>query len=188
MNKIPEQDIALFVSLYDSGKTIAQISSITGFSRGGVYEKLKDCGTQFRSKGSFGYKHTEEAKARIGAASKKRTCSADQRAKISAALMCHFNGLNGYGNVKKQNRGYVLCYAPDHPKAHSDGYVMLHTVIAERMIGRYLASNEVVHHINRIRNDNTPQNLIVMDKRAHMKLHMEERSTERNMKKCNGFS
>jgi flagellar basal body rod protein FlgC len=87
--------------------------------------------------------------------------------------------MNGYGHTKRQNCGYVLAYAPKHPKAHKDGYVMLHTVVMERHIGRYLKQNEVVHHINHDREDNRIENLKLMDKKDHMKMHMIERHEKR---------
>ena len=71
--------------------------------------------------------------------------------------------------------GYMLAYAPKHPNAHKDGYVMLHTVIMERAIGRYLKENEVVHHINHDKKDNRIENLLLMEKHEHMSMHMKER-------------
>ena len=66
-----------------------------------------------------------------------------------------------------KNIGYVRIYCPMHPEANTRGYVYEHRVIAEKMIGRRLKKGEVVHHKNRKRWDNRPENLEVMDKRAH---------------------
>lgn len=98
---------------------------------------------------------------------------------ISLANSCDYNGLNGYGHTKDHNRGYVLAYVPKHPNAHRDGYLMLHTVLMEQKIGRYLKPNEVVHHINHDRKDNRLENLMLMDKKEHMRMHMIERHQKR---------
>lgn len=73
-------------------------------------------------------------------------------------------------------RGYPVLYDPSHPRAKSNGYVKEHIVIVERMLGRPLSENEVVHHINGDKTDNTPENLMVFpDNKAHMRFHWAER-------------
>lgn len=46
-----------------------------------------------------------------------------------------------------------------------------HIVIMEKHLGRKLAKNEVVHHINKIKTDNQIENLQVMQRGAHTRLH-----------------
>lgn len=46
-----------------------------------------------------------------------------------------------------------------------------HTVIIEKEIGRCMNKNEVVHHVNGIRNDNRIENLRLMTNSEHTKLH-----------------
>ena len=58
-----------------------------------------------------------------------------------------------------------------HPEANSWGYVYEHRVIAEEIINRRLEENEVVHHKNGKRWDNRIENLEVMDKSEHAKMH-----------------
>ncbi len=50
-----------------------------------------------------------------------------------------------------------------------------HVVIMEQKIGRRIYANECVHHINGIRNDNRIDNLQLMTRSEHARLHALER-------------
>ena len=67
--------------------------------------------------------------------------------------------------VLSQCRGGGYLYArtePKHPKANAKGLYPLHRVLAENQIGRLLACNEVVHHIDGDKTNNSLDNLEVM--------------------------
>ena len=51
----------------------------------------------------------------------------------------------------------------------------VHVVLMEEKIGRKLMPNEVVHHINKNRADNRIENLQLMTRREHSRLHAQER-------------
>jgi hypothetical protein len=55
--------------------------------------------------------------------------------------------------------GYVLVRKPEHPFANSTGYVREHRLVMERSIGRHLTPDEVVHHIDGNKANNSSENL-----------------------------
>lgn len=60
-----------------------------------------------------------------------------------------------------------------------------HRAIMERILGRRLGTDEHVHHVNHDRADNRPENLQVMPKTEHLRLHADKR---RGQRKIEGWS
>lgn len=81
----------------------------------------------------------------------------------------------GIGHKKRRSDGYICIYFPDHPKSTKDGYIMEHDLIMECLIGRRLKDGEIVHHKNKIRDDNRKENLQLMTFSEHARMHMIER-------------
>ncbi len=82
---------------------------------------------------------------------------------------------HNWSGEKHIHNGYIEIYAPTHPKAQSRPYVYEHILIMERHIGRYLKENEVVHHINKNKQDNRLENLHLLTVQEHCRLHSKER-------------
>lgn len=93
----------------------------------------------------------------------------------------------GWGSGKRSNRwqggrtttdaGYIMLYQPDHPNAFHGKYVFEHRLVAEKKLGRLLREDEVVHHADGDKKNNCPDNLIVMTRSEHARIHAEDRST-----------
>lgn len=66
--------------------------------------------------------------------------------------------------------GYRCIRMTDHPQAQN-GYVFVHRLVAEKILGRCLFPHERVHHINGDRLDNRPENIIVLTHVTHARLH-----------------
>lgn len=67
--------------------------------------------------------------------------------------------------------GYPVIFCPDHPNAWATGYVLLHRVVMEMVLGRLLSEDEVVHHKNHDKTDFRPDNLEVLSSPDHARLH-----------------
>lgn len=75
-----------------------------------------------------------------------------------------------------KSSGYIYCVVPNHPRAIDHGYVFLHNVVVENLIGRVIDTTvEIVHHKDRDRFNNKPDNLMLMTKSEHSRLHAEEK-------------
>ena len=69
------------------------------------------------------------------------------------------------GGVYLDSKGYVLVLDRTGDLKH------LHRIIVKQVLGRKLKRNEMVHHINGIKNDNRNDNLLICDNSYHRYLH-----------------
>ena len=75
------------------------------------------------------------------------------------------------GGIKKRKDGYVYIHKPEHPN-NSNGYMLEHRIVMENQLGRILSKEEIVHHVNNIKNDNRIENLMLLkDQAEHLAVH-----------------
>ncbi|AST15299.1 HNH endonuclease [Streptomyces phage Samisti12] len=74
--------------------------------------------------------------------------------------------------------GYVLVFAPEHPKSFNGGWYYEHRMVFEARLGRLLDSTETVHHIG-CKTDNTRKNLFLCSWEEHERLNRQEALTRR---------
>jgi hypothetical protein len=123
-----------------------------------VYPKCENCG----SKG-----HLTEISARY------REIHGNQRVPLeilrSSGLETRMRNI---GKKYTTEYGYVHVHAPLHPFCARNRCIREHRLVMEKFLGRYLLPEEVVHHINGIKNDNRLENLLLLpNKSAHSALH-----------------
>ena len=101
--------------------------------------------------------------------------SEEIRRKISKTMKRRLKGEKHHlwrGGKTISEMGYILIKKPNHPFRNSRGYVREHRIILEIHLGYMLCGKECPHHINRIKNDNRLENLILFkNQSAHSRFH-----------------
>lgn len=70
------------------------------------------------------------------------------------------------GRIKNAD-GYILVKARWHPRANANGYVREHLLVWEKTHKCSLSEGYVIHHLNGIKEDNRPKNLVAIPRRKH---------------------
>ncbi|MBD8235607.1 HNH endonuclease signature motif containing protein [Pseudomonas fluorescens] len=76
------------------------------------------------------------------------------------------------GGRRVRPDGYIEVWTPAGPRLE-------HQVVMEAMLGRPLAIGEIVHHEDRDRSNNQPENLTLMTQSQHMAEHKAEMASAR---------
>jgi len=78
---------------------------------------------------------------------------------------------NWKGGLTKSSRGYWYVRMPEHPRAHKSGYIKRANLVAEKTLGRYLLPGEIVHHKDQNKENDSPENLEVVQNGKHTLIH-----------------
>lgn len=75
------------------------------------------------------------------------------------------------GGRYKSPHGYIYIYKPEHPRAgkYHGLYVAEHQLVWEESHNQLLPEGYIVHHLNGIKNDNRPENLVALQPKHHSK-------------------
>jgi hypothetical protein len=111
--------------------------------------------------------------------------SAERSKKQSITMKGRYAGSRhpNWKGGRKTSLGYIYVLAPGHPGANSFGYIREHRLVMEKMIGRLLKPSEVVHHKNRDKTDNRPENLVLF---GNHKDHSNFRESQKVCPHCGG--
>jgi len=92
------------------------------------------------------------------------------------------------GGKTKTSTGYIEVYMPEHHRANKRKRVYEHILIWEEANGRRLRKDEVIHHLNGIKTDNSPLNLLALRNEKHRRwipaLQKRIRDLENELKNC----
>jgi len=119
-------------------------------------KRAKYCGLQCRYKSQRGRKLSEETKK-----------------KLSEALSGK-KAPNWKGGIFYDKNSYIMVYCLNHPRPNGTfpNHMKRAVLVLEKKIGRYLKIGEIPHHINSIKDDDRPENLMLFSSNSeHMKYH-----------------
>ena len=127
-----------------------------------VIKICDNCGIEFQS-----YACYEKRKR------KHRFCSKE----------CEY-GFKNLNNTREKWKGGTISKTTGYKYIKINGKAVgEHVLVAEMKIGRRLEKGEVVHHINGVKTDNRPENLVILSNGEHVSLH-KSKETETKCLRC----
>ena len=106
----------------------------------------------------------------------KHPCSICEKIVWRNSKMCNscanklVNNPKKYPNTRgriKVAGGYLQILKPEHHRANKSGYVLEHIYIWEESNQKQLPLGWIIHHLNGIKNDNRPRNLVALPNKKH---------------------
>lgn len=126
-------------------------------------------------KSKIGTKQSQETISKKNEKLKKVIHTQDWNNKVRESKLREKNPMWNGGHYKTEY-GYIFIKCQNHPFARKDNYYQEHRLVAESVIGRYLTKEEKIHHIDKNRQNNSPNNLILFpNDREHHKFHQKIR-------------
>lgn len=128
------------IECYQSGQSAWEVASRLGLSHSTVYRVLQKQGIS--------------------------------RTQSQAQHLRHDKGYKANRNEDGRTKSgeYIVVLKPEHPRALKSGYVHESILIWEQVHKKALPKGWVVHHLNGIKNDNRPCNLMAMPSYKHYQI------------------
>lgn len=153
---------AEILRLYDSRRSIPQVSRIVGLPLSTVRYTLKAAGV-LRGRAEGIVLAADQGRLGSGMRGKTRVFTPEHKATMSRAA------IRRWANTAKGTRikpsGYV-----EFTRGENKGRGV-HAVVMEKSVGRRLRPDECVHHIDGDRQNNGLENLELMTRASHSRLH-----------------
>jgi len=159
-------------TLYASGLSIPQVSDAIGLSRSTVRYHLKKVG-ELRSRSEGVRLAADSGRLGSGFRGKTREFSKSHRKAISRHRQ-KWGEENAKGVSIKPN-GYA-----EYTRGQNKGRAV-HVVIMEERLGRSLRGDECVHHIDGNKTNNDHDNLALVTRSGHTRLHRREQRLAQGM-------
>lgn len=157
------------------GESLRMIAAKIGINHKTLSKKLKKLGIKVPTRKEAAkmvwknHKHPRKDKKGMLCPSYGKKASIETRAKMSKIQQQRANEKRKH--VKRHSQGYILVYYPNHPAKDRAGYVLEHRVVMENHLGRFLSPDEIVHHLNGSKSDNRIENLELVTRGEHAKIH-----------------
>lgn len=155
----------------DELKSIPQVSKELGVSQSTIRARLKEHGL-LRTRADAIRLAAQQDRLSSARRGKKRVFTDEWKRNISRSLRTSKAATTK--GVSKKPSGYIEVTTGEH-KGRG-----LHVVLMEQALGRPIKDDEVIHHIDRNRSNNELNNLQIMTRSEHTRLHRLEQSQRKN--------